>query len=434
MLNMLVRQVRSIHGEIALPGDKSITHRAAMLAAMAVGETRIENFSTSEDCSSTLACLEALGVEITHHGGTVVIRGRGKNGFTEPRVNLDCGNSGTSMRLLAGLLAGQRFPSMLTGDSSLETRPMQRIIEPLTKMGATIDSVDAHAPLDISPPERLTAIEYRLSVASAQVKSAILLAALNADGETRVFESVPTRDHTERMLRWFGAEVTTMSGETGTQILLAGRSTLIARDLTIPADISSAAFFMVAAACLPGSCITLANVGFNPTRRAVFDALRGLGADIEVFDEKEVCNEPVASIRVRGGIAPAATVPPVLSGAIVANLIDEIPVLAVFATQLASGLEVRGAAELRVKESDRIAAIVANLRQMKAVVTEFPDGFRVERSVLEGATVDSYGDHRIAMAFSVAGLLARGQTNILQAQCADISFPGFLKTLLSVVK
>jgi 3-phosphoshikimate 1-carboxyvinyltransferase len=249
-----------------------------------------------------------------------------------------------------------------------------------------------------------------------------------------VLEPVPTRDHTERMLGWFGAEVTSTPGETGTQISLSGTSTLRARDLTIPADISSAAFFMVAAACMPDSSISMENVGINPTRRAVLDVLRDLGADIEIMNEKEICNEPVASIKVRGGIRPGATGTPVLSGAVVANLIDEIPILAVFATQLAAGLEVRGAAELRVKESDRIAAIIANLRRMNAVVTEFPDGFRVERSCLEGAVVDSYADHRIAMAFSVAGLMARGKTNIIGAQCADISFPGFLKTLLSVVK
>ena len=434
MLNMKISAAKSLRGTIQLPGDKSISHRAAMIAAMAIGETRIDNFATSADCASTLSCLASLGVSILRENSTVKIKGVGKSGFAKPANALDSGNSGTTMRLLAGILAGQKFESTMIGDESLQARPMKRVIKPLGEMGVIITSNEGSAPLTISGKNPVTAINYSPPVASAQIKSCILLAGLNSDGKTSVLESVQTRDHTERMLRWFGVDVATDAAENGTSISVNGDALLTARDITIPSDISSAAFFMVAAACLQGSDITLPNVGFNPSRRAIFDVLLDLGADIQILEVNERCNEPVATLRIRGGIRsmqPNAT--PILRGRIIANLIDEIPILAVFGTQIDSGLEIRDAAELRVKESDRIAAIVENLQRMGANVTEFPDGFRVARSDLKGAAIDAFRDHRIAMAFAIAGLLADGETEIAGAECADVSFPGFFETLAGVV-
>ena len=406
-----------------------------MISAMADGETRIDNFATSADCSSTLSCLESLGVKIARDGNTIVVSGVGKNGFATPSAALDCGNSGTTMRLLAGIMAGQNFQTVLTGDESLQKRPMKRVIEPLAKMDADIASDEGRAPLTISGRQPLTAIEYRPPVASAQIKSCVLLAGLNSDGETSIIEPVPTRDHTERMLRWFGVDVKIDKSGGCTRITVSGDATLTARDLIIPSDISSAAFFMVAAACLDGSDITLPLVGFNPSRSAIFDVLRKMGADVQIVTRDEVCNEPVATLRVSGGISfPHPTVPNLVNGDTIANLIDEIPILAVFGTQMNGGIEIRDAAELRVKESDRIAAIIENLRRMDAHVTEFDDGFKVGRSELKGAVVDSFGDHRIAMAFAVAGLLASGETEIIGARCSDISFPGFFDILASVAR
>ncbi len=433
MLNMRVGPASSIRGNISLPGDKSISHRAALIASIAVGSTRIDNFASSADCESTLACLRHLGVEIRRDGEAVVVLGVGKTGLKPPDGPLDCGNSGTTMRLIAGILAGQSFDCVLTGDDSLRKRPMNRIIEPLNLMGAALESTDGRAPLTVKGINPLKGIEYQTPVASAQIKSCVLLAGLNSNGVTSVVEPVQTRDHTERMLRWFGVDVAVDGTGDGTKISVLGNATLTARDLIIPSDISSAAFFMVAAACLEGSDITLPNVGFNPSRRAIFDVLSDLGARIEIIETKEICNEPVASLRIRGGLSGSDTTP-VLRGPIIANLIDEIPILAILGTQLECSLEIRDAAELRVKESDRISAVVENLRRMGSAVTEFPDGFKVERSDLKGATIDSFGDHRIAMAFAVAGLLADDETEIIGADCADVSFPGFFETMASVVK
>ncbi len=429
---MLIRPAKSLQGEIALPGDKSISHRAALLSAMAVGETRIENFATSADCASTLSCLERLGVEIRRDGTTVLVRSAGKTGFLQPEGPLDCGNSGTTMRLLLGILAGQEFGSILTGDDSLRSRPMQRVIGPLSTMGAVIDTDAGRAPLTVHGGNALRAIEHRPEVASAQIKSCVLLAGLYAQGETSVIETVPTRDHTERMLRWLGVDVREMPTDGVTKISLSGESVLTAKDLTVPADISAAAFFMVAAACLPASHIEISNVGLNPTRSAVIEVLKHeFGADVEVSDQREVNNEPAGTLIVRGGLAPQRS--DRIDGKRVADLIDELPVLAVLGTQLEAGLEVRDAAELRVKESDRIAAVVENLKRMGADVDEFDDGFRIGRSVLRGARVDSFGDHRIAMAFAVAGLLAEGETEIDGFDCAAVSFPGFFEVLQNAV-
>ena len=430
---MRISPATSISGTISLPGDKSISHRAAMLAAIANGTTRIDNFATSADCASTLDCLRDLGVEIHREGNSVVVNGVGKDGLHPPDGPLDCGNSGTTMRLMAGILAGQTFDSVLTGDESLQKRPMKRVIEPLTQMGADIESSDGKAPLKINGGKTLREIEYETPVASAQVKSCVVLAGLYATGETSVVETTQTRDHTERLLRWFGVPVSTGNDGHGTKHTVAGTSRLQAHDLTIPGDISSAAFFLVAAACLPGSEITMPNVGINPTRSAILDVLKRVSAQISPVADAGSAGEPADSIHISGGLGPQDKTL-VLDGPIIANLIDEIPILAILGTQLEQGIEIRDAAELRVKESDRISAVVENLKRIGATITEFPDGFKVERSDLKGATVDSFGDHRIAMAFGVAGLLADGETEIVGAECADISFPGFFETLASVVK
>ena len=432
MSGMFIRPAKALQGKIALPGDKSISHRAALLSAMAVGVTRIDNFATSADCVSTLECLKRLGVEVGRDGTTVTIRGSGKTGFRQADGHLDCGNSGTTMRLLTGILAGQGFESVLTGDDSLRSRPMQRVIRPLAAMGAAIDSESDRAPLTVHGSKTLRAIAYRPEVASAQIKSCVLLAGLNAQGETSVIEAVATRDHTERMLRWLGVDVRETRADDATKISVSGESVLTAKNLTVPADISAAAFFMVAAACLPGSHIAIQNVGLNPTRSAIIDVLsRNFGAAIEVSEQHELNNEPVGTMIVRGGLMPQQSNQ--IEGRMVSDLIDEIPVLAVFGTQLEGGLEVRDAAELRVKESDRIATVVENLKRMGADVEEFEDGFLVRKSRLRGARVDSFGDHRIAMAFAVAGLLAEGETEIAGADCAAVSFPGFFEVLQNAI-
>ncbi|HEX8368224.1 MAG TPA: 3-phosphoshikimate 1-carboxyvinyltransferase [Pyrinomonadaceae bacterium] len=433
---MKIYPAKRLEGILTLGGDKSISHRAAMISAIARGETRIENFSTSADCASTLRCLENLGVRIARENSTVLlVKGVGKTGFQKPLQELDCGNSGTTVRLLSGILAGQQFETILTGDESLSRRPMKRIIEPLSLFGARIESNENRLPLGIYGRNPLSAIEYAPAVASAQVKSCVLLAGLNSDGETSFIEKTPTRDHTERMLRWFGARVALAETENGKRISVSGASVLKAKDFRVPSDISSAAFFLVAASCLENSDLTIKAVGLNPTRRAVVDVLKSFGANIEIFNEKQACNETIGDLRVSGGKNLQVKVDSnIIRGEIIANLIDEIPILAVFGTQLENGLEIRDAAELRVKESDRIAAVVENLRRMNAAVVEFPDGFRVEKSDLKGARVDSFGDHRIAMAFAVAGLLADGATEIIDAESANVSFPEFFRTLRSVAK
>jgi 3-phosphoshikimate 1-carboxyvinyltransferase len=429
-MHVKIGPAKRLTGEISLPGDKSISHRAAMLGSIASGKTRISNFASSADCAATILCFQQLGVPIIRSGTDVVISGSGKRGLRVSDAPLDCANSGTTMRLMSGILAGQSFKSVLTGDDSLRSRPMKRVIDPLSQMGASINSLDGRAPLEIQGGN-LNAIRYSLPVASAQIKSCVLLAGLYVDGVTTVIEPTPTRDHTERMLRGFGVDVSTRSKSEGSEIIISGESDLRSIDITVPGDVSSAAFFMVAAACLPGSTLRLKSVGLNPTRSAIIDVLRRFGAQIEIKGENETSGEPTGDIAITGGLdRPGAQ--NVVSGKTIANLIDEIPILAVFGTQLEGGLEVRDASELRVKESDRIRSIVENLRRMNADIEEFEDGFRVGRSKLKGATVDSFGDHRIAMAFGVAGLLAEGETEIMGAECADVSFPGFFDVLASV--
>ena len=431
---MKIKPAKKVQGEVILPGDKSISHRAAIFSALAVGETRISNFGTSADCAATVKCLQSLGVEIERDGSSLTVKGVGKNGFTTPATPLDCENSGTTMRLMAGVLAGQSFESVLIGDESLQKRPMKRVMNPLRLMGARIEGVENRAPLRISGKQPLKAIDFEPPAASAQIKSCVLLAGLNADGETSVIEKTQTRDHTERMLRWFGVEVGETRFDGGVKLTVSGNARLTAKDLHVPSDLSSAAFFIVAAAFLEGSEVFMPNVGINPSRRAVVDVLKSLGIDIEISDEREVCNEPVGNLIVHGHADIVTTQEQNLfNGSVIANMIDEIPILAVAGTQLAGGLEIRNASELRIKESDRIAAIVENMRRINASVEEFEDGFRVERSQLKGAVVDSFGDHRIAMAFAVAGLLATGETEILGAESAAVSFPAFFDTLDGVI-
>jgi len=425
-----------------MPGDKSISHRAAMIAALADGTSSIKNFSTSADCAATLSCLAALGVTIERDNASLVISGVGIDGLRERQAALDCGNSGTTMRLLAGILAGQDFNSTLTGDDSLCSRPMQRIIEPLRMMGTRISSDGGRAPLLIQGHKGLSAISYELLVASAQVKSCILLAGLRAAGRTEVIENQPTRDHTERMLRTFGVQIEAgdakREGENARYAAVNGPARLTARDVSIPGDISSAAYFIAAAALLPGSSMEIREVGVNPTRVLFLKQLRALGLEVEVTGIHEDNHEPLGVIRIEGSRNQPrgeSESPMTIRGLIVPQLIDELPLLAVVGSQIEGGIEIRDAAELRVKESDRIATTALNLRAMGAEVEEFEDGVRVTGAArLRGAKIDSCGDHRIAMAFTVAGLLAEGETEIADSACVAVSFPEFFDLLESVVE
>ena len=410
------------------------------MAAIAEGVSHLSNYSSSADCEATLSCLRQLGVPIEQNGADVVINGRGRVGLRAPDKPLDCGNSGTTMRLLAGILAGQSFKSILTGDQSLQSRPMQRIIEPLEMMGARISSAGGRAPLQIEGRQPLAAIDYELLVASAQVKSCILLAGLNANGRTVVIENEATRDHTERMLQLFGAAIETgvpQREPNGARFAaVAGPARLRGCSVSIPGDISSAAYFIAAATLLEGSSLELTQVGINRTRTGFLEQLRALGFEVAVTNTSEESNEPVGTVSVRGEKPKRDLSSPfMIQGSLVPQLIDELPLLAVVGSQVAGGLEIRGAKELRVKESDRIAATVQNLRAMKAEVEEFDDGMRVAgRTKLRGAQIDPRGDHRIAMAFTVAALLAEGETEIRDDACVAVSFPEFFGLLSSVVE
>ncbi len=433
-----------------MPGDKSISHRAAIISALAAegGRSRLTNYSTSADCASTLACLSALGVTVERDGTNVEIEGRGTRWTPragEPSAPLDCGNSGTTMRLLAGLLAGQPFTSTLTGDASLRSRPMKRIIEPLELMGARVSSEAGRAPLRIEGHATLASIRYALPVASAQVKSCLLLAGLNAVGRSEIIEARgATRDHTERLLSLFGArvqtEMKTYEGCTVPHVSLQTPANLTAHDCRIACDISSAAFFMAAAALLPGSELTLPGVGLNPSRTEILHTLQRLGARVSVADERAESGEVVGELRVRGGLTPqtaaaTATGANVLRGELIAGLIDELPILSVVGTQIEGGLEIRDASELRVKETDRIGAMVKNLRALGAEVEEYEDGMRIEgRANLRGARLESFGDHRIAMACAVAALICEGESELVGADSVAISFPEFFEMLESVTE
>jgi 3-phosphoshikimate 1-carboxyvinyltransferase len=425
---MKISPARRINGRVSVPGDKSISHRAALIAALAAQSSQISNFSSSKDCASTLSCVQALGVSVEQDGNDVLIDGIGKRRFVPPVGPLDCGNSGSTMRMIAGILAGQEFTSILTGDESLRSRPMGRIVEPLERMGARVVSENGKPPLHIEGHQALTAIRYELPVASAQVKSCVLLAGLSAHGRTEVIERFTTRDHTERMLRWFGVPI-----ETGSSCAVVGPASFGGREVRIPGDFSSAAFLIAAAAMMPGSELQIENLGLNPTRTQFLHVLRSVGAEIDVVAEWEDCNEPVGTVSIRGGWQPRGS--KVFNGPMVAALIDELPLLAVVGTQIPGGIVIRDAAELRTKESDRIAATVNNLRAMGAEVEQYDDGLAVDGPVqMHGATIDAYGDHRIAMAFTVAALMARGDSEILGSDCVEISFPGFFERIASIVE
>ena len=398
-----------------------------MLGALATGETTVKGFVPGADCLSTVRCIRALGAQVEDLGaGDMRVQGVGLNGLKEAEDVLDAGNSGTTVRLLSGILAGQPFYTTLTGDWSLRRRPMARIVEPLTRMGARImgRGGDRLLPLAIRGGD-LRSIEYCLPVASAQVKSCVILAALFADGETTVVEPAPTRDHTERMMRAMGARVDT----DGNRITLRGGQPLKAVPIEVPGDISSAAFFLVAGAITPGSDVVIEGVGVNPTRTGILDILSAMGADITMENGREVGGEPIADLRVRTSALRATTV----EGNLVPRAIDELPVLAVAATQAEGRTLVREAQELRVKETDRIKAIVTELKAMGARIEEQPDGFIVDGPTpLRGASVKTYGDHRMAMSLAVAGLVAEGQTTIEGTECAVVSFPGFFDKLNSL--
>jgi 3-phosphoshikimate 1-carboxyvinyltransferase len=437
---VIVRPARNVHGSVELPGDKSISHRYAMLSGIAEGPSRLENYSTGADCASTLGCMRSLGVmwERKAEGQNVIeVQGRGV-ALAPPVGPLDCGNSGSTMRMLSGIVAGQSFTSEMIGDESLSRRPMERVIKPLTMMGAQIDSQQGKPPLRItggstevgsSEGRSLKPIDYKMPVASAQVKSCLMFAGLFADGESRIEEPLRTRDHGEVALRAFGVKLERKGVGAGSEVRIRGGQKLKGVETRIPGDISSAAFFLCAAALFPGSQLAIPNLLMNPTRARLLDILMQMGLHISVTQLEEINGELVGSLQVEGGGLKGAT----LAGGDSAALIDEIPVLAAIAPFTNQGIEVRDAKELRVKESDRIKSVAANLRLMGAEVQEHDDGLTVPgKQTLHGADLDSFGDHRIAMAFAVAALRAEGETQIRGAESAAISYPAFFETLESL--
>jgi 3-phosphoshikimate 1-carboxyvinyltransferase len=426
-VNLTVSKVRGIKGVLSLPGDKSISHRAAILGAIAEGETSINSFLNTGDCLSTLRCLGALGVKIEGVGGeTITVHGRGLFGLTEPADILDAGNSATTARLLCGVLVGQKLFSVMTGDDSLRGRPMGRITEPLLKMGAGIWGRDdaEHLPLAIRGGN-LTGITYLSPVASAQVKSAILLAGLLAEGKTSIKEPYLSRDHTERMMKLMGADIVAAE----TEVTITGRIPLKGVEIDIPGDASSAAFLVVAALITPESNLTLKQVGISATRTGFIDVLKEMGADIRFENIQLKSNEPRADIVISSSKLRGVSI----EGEVVPRLIDEVPVLTVAGTQAEGETVFRGVGELRVKETDRLRALASELSKLGAVVKEMPDGFVITgQSQLKGTTCSSFGDHRMAMALAVAGLVAEGETIVERAESIDISFPNFERILKNV--
>ena len=421
-----LRTATGVAGTLSLPGDKSISHRYAMLAALASGRSVLSNYSTGADCASTLACLRSLGVPWERKGNQVEIEGRGLQGLSAPRAPLDAGNSGSTIRMLSGILAGQPFESVVQGDDSLSKRPMRRIMTPLQLMGAEIGARDGQFPPLVIHGRALEPIRYELPVASAQVKSCVLLAGLYARGLTEVVEPVETRNHTEIALRRCGADIRV----NGSSISVVGYPALEACEMRVPSDLSSAVFFLAAALMLRDSDLLIEGVGLNPTRSAVLQVLRGMGADIEVHPDFDSVGEASGTLRVRGtGKLAGGTV----SGATTAAVIDEIPMLAVLGAVSEHGLRIRDAGELRVKETDRIATVAANLRQMGVPVTEYETGMDIQGGCkLRAAQLDSCGDHRIAMAFAVGALGADGDSILAGAEAAAVSFPEFFDVLGSV--
>src|SRR5580698_8309058 len=417
-----ISPAQSISGIITVPGDKSVSHRYGMLTAIADGESKIANYSTGADCQSTLGCMEALGAKIERRDGLVIVQG---GALREPKGELDAGNSGSTIRMLSGILAAQNFTSKIGGDESLSKRPMKRIMQPLTEMGARIEATGGQFPPLPIHGRPLKGIDYTLPMASAQVKSCVLLAGLFADGDTIVREPVRTRDHTEIALQEFGADIEV---ERRVITLRAGAK-LTGRELVVPGDLSSATFFLVAALMLKDSNLVIHGVGLNPTRSQLLDFLVGMGASIRVLDLQQSGGEVIGDLRVRASRITGG----VIEGALTAGLIDEIPALAVLGAVSVNGLTVRNAGELRVKETDRIATIEMNLRRMGVEIESSPDGFRVPgRQQFHAAEIDSCGDHRIAMAFAVAALAADGTSEIDGAESAGVSFPEFFSTFWQI--
>jgi 3-phosphoshikimate 1-carboxyvinyltransferase len=426
----IVKPARLLTGGVQPPGDKSISHRYAMLAGLAEGTSELRNFSAAADCHSTLGCMSALGADVRVEKELVRVTGHGPRGLKSSWRALDAGNSGTTMRLLTGILAGQEFTTKLTGDASLQKRPMKRVVGPLREMGAEIRAKDDNfAPLEIKGA-RLHAIDYQMPMASAQVKSAVLLAGMFAEGVTSVTEPARTRDHTELALEEFGAaierngRITKIHGLFGS----GGAGKLVAKSLDVPGDLSSAVFFIAAASLLPESSIAIHNVGLNPTRTAILDVFAGMGASIQMLSLKSSSGEIIGDLAVKA----AALKGGVIEGDVIPLVIDELPMLTALGPYTEEGIEIRNASELRVKESDRIAVLVENLRKMGAKVAERPDGLKVEgrrAGKLHGAEIEPHGDHRIAMAFAVAGLGAEGETVIRDAECAGVSYPAFFADL-----
>ena len=432
MSTQIIRPARTLQGSLTVPGDKSISHRYAMLAGFAEGTSRLTNFSTGADPHSSLCCMEALGATVRKGPGAAVeVTGVGGK-FRQPARDLDCGNSGSTMRMLAGLIAPHPHSFTLIGDHSLTVRPMERIRKPLARMGARIDLVEGHAPMTIHGGP-LQAIDFTTPIPSAQVKTAVLFAGLQAEGITSLTEAVRTRDHSEHALKAFGAKLERTAGANGTEpsrLSIAGGQRLHAIDATVPGDISSAAFFLCAALLYPDANLVLDSLGMNPTRAALLDVITALGGRIKVLTVEEHHGEMIGTIQVNRTEGKPATEPYVISGALTAQVIDELPVLAAVAPYTPGGLIIRDAQELRVKESDRIALVAKNLRAMGAELKENPDGLEIPgNQSLHAATIDSCDDHRIAMAFSITALRAAGDTLIDGAEAASISFPEFFSSL-----
>lgn len=425
-MNAVINPSKKMRGTIKVPGDKSISHRSVMLGSIASGDTRVSGFLTGEDCLSTIDCFKKLGIDIEVNGTDVIVHGKGLRGLSAPKDTLDVGNSGTTLRLMSGLLSAQPFTSHITGDSSIQKRPMGRVAVPLGLMGAKItsESEKMTAPLTIEGTS-LKGIDYTLPVASAQVKSAIILAGLYADGITRITEPEATRDHTEIMLRYLGADIK----KEGNTIIVTPVKELTGKDISVPGDISSAAYFIAAALITKDSDVIIENVGINPTRTGIITAFEAMGADIELLNERTVCGEPVADIRAKTSRLHGT----VIKGDIIPKLIDEIPVIAAVACYAEGTTVIADAQELKVKESDRIKTMAAELGRMGADITPTDDGMIINGGkALKGAICESYKDHRVAMSIAVAALGAEGETQIKEPECADISFPGYYDLLLSL--
>ncbi|MBS3950540.1 MAG: 3-phosphoshikimate 1-carboxyvinyltransferase [Peptococcaceae bacterium] len=422
-MDKVVKPINLFHAQVAPPGDKSISHRAILLLSLVQGVSSVVNLSLGADVLSSMQCMKQLGVCFKREGAGYVISSPGLRSFTPPSQTLDCGNSGTTMRLLAGILAGSGVHGVLSGDASLNKRPMLRVVEPLCAMGALITAAALDTPPLSITGSSLKGIHWRPSVASAQVKSAILLAGLSATGQTEVVESYPTRDHTERMLKVLGANIVFQAG----LVAIVGQRNLQPANLSIPGDFSSAAYFLVLAAMMPDSTFKAENVGLNEGRTGLLEVLEKMGVQVSV-EVQDSAWEPVGSIKVQGAALRGFEI----SGALVPRLIDEIPILAVAACMAQGRSVVHDAAELRAKESDRISQLLSELRKMGAQCEEHADGFTIEGGCLRGAVVESHGDHRLAMALTIAGLVASGTTIVRDAECVDISYPEFWIDLESI--